>query len=180
MKGTVFRKGVYLCKRGIPLRQVHLHGNLCEGKCFQEKGGVLLQEECSLAMGSFIWKFTWKEKWFFFGGGGGGVCVCVGGSLMMGLLTWKFTWREKFSEKVMYCYKRGVPWQWVHWHGHLYEGKWRTVTRGVFLAVGYMKGKVFGGGGGVLDNAFTYMLIYMKGKVSEKGVYWYKRSVPWW
>ena len=43
----------------------------------------------------------------------------------------------------------------------------------MFLAVGYMKGKVFGGvrGPGVLDNAFTYMEIYMKGKVSEKGVY---------
>ena len=29
-----------------------------KGNVFRKKGGVLLQEGCSLAMGSFIWKFT--------------------------------------------------------------------------------------------------------------------------
>ena len=58
-----------------------------------------------------------------------------------------------FRKKVGYCYKRSVPWQWVHLYGNLRERK-----SGFFFFGGGGGGSVcvWGGGGSLMMGLLTW------------------------
>ena len=117
-----------------------------EGKHFQKKRCCTVTRgggdaggggERALGNGFICMEISMKGKVFTKSGWG-----------FWGFLGDRFIYMERyegifFIEKVVYCYNRGVPWQWVDWHGNLYEHNFQkrgcTVTSRLVFAAGFIR-----------------------------------------